>query len=151
MKRHQKEFLAMLRLLLQGKARQGTCWNIGMKQLVAHQIILIKGDHSLSLLQPQNRSVHKLCKKPTPPQGTTDLLGLGLKFCTVPPMASPKLKYCVLELAYNVRTKHFLLENIQLHRYNIYPSTIYISSLKAGIYPKPNRSLKNRFLISRKH
>ncbi len=45
--------------------------------------------NSLYQLQPSNLAVHNLCKTKQPPSGTKNLLGLGLKFCTVPPKPHP--------------------------------------------------------------
>jgi hypothetical protein len=50
-----------------------------------------------------------LCQTTQPPAGTKNLLGLGLKYCVVPPKASPDIKKCMLKLAYRIRTKHHLI------------------------------------------
>ncbi len=65
----------------------------------------------LQMLQPQNLTVHNLCKDKQPPSGTRNLLGLGLKFCYVNPKAKPDITKCLQKLAYRIRTKHYLQNN----------------------------------------
>jgi hypothetical protein len=90
--------------------------------------------NSLFQLQPKNLAVHNLCKNSQPPPGTKNLLGLGLKFCTVPPKPSPNLTDTMLKLAYKIRTKHYLLNH------NRHPTNDYIPQLYKklqGWHPPP--------------
>jgi hypothetical protein len=64
---------------------------------------------SLQTRQPNNLVVHNLCRTLQPPCGTTNLLGLGLKYCIIPPKVTPDIKECMQKLAYRVRMKHHLL------------------------------------------
>jgi len=66
---------------------------------------------NLQTRQPNNLAVHNLCRTRQPPDGTINLLGLGLKYCIVPPKATPNIKACMQKLAYKIRTKHYLLTN----------------------------------------
>jgi len=67
-------------------------------------------NHTNTLLthQPMNPVVHNLCQTIQPPHGTKNLLGLGLKYCIVPPKATPDITNTMLKLAYRIRTKHYL-------------------------------------------
>jgi hypothetical protein len=68
-------------------------------------------DKSLVNRQPTNLSVHNLCTTSQPPPGTTKLLGLGLKFCIASHKPTPDIKACMKQLAYRIRTKHFINNN----------------------------------------
>jgi len=63
------------------------------------------------MLQPHNLTLHNLCTHIQPPPGTKSLLGLGLKYCCVPPKAKPDIKTCLQKMAYRIRTKEHLLRN----------------------------------------
>ncbi len=66
---------------------------------------------SLIKQQPRNLTTHNLCQTKQPPPGTTNLLGLGLKFCLASPKPSPKIKDTMRKLAYRIRTKYYLQEH----------------------------------------
>ena len=70
-------------------------------------------------------AVHNLCRNHQPPNGTTNLLGLGLKYCIVPPKANPNITNSMKKLAYKVRTKQYLLDNNTSTR-NDYIPQLYI-------------------------
>jgi len=55
-----------------------------------HQLYTTKTN--LFQLQPKNLSMHNLCQEIQLPIGTKNLLGLGLKFCTAPPIPAPNIK-----------------------------------------------------------
>jgi hypothetical protein len=67
-------------------------------------------NHTNTLLtqQPTNLAVHNLCQTIQPPHGTKNLLGLGLKYCVVPPKATPDITNGMFKRAYRIRTKHYL-------------------------------------------
>ena len=89
---------------------------------------------SLQIRQPNNLTVHNLCCTLQPPHGTTNLLGLGLKYCIVPPRATPNIKECMQKLAYKIRTKHHLLTNDRTQRTEYIPQ-LYIKLKK--LVPTP--------------
>jgi len=64
--------------------------------------------HSLFLQQPKNLTTHNLCKGAQLPPGTTNLLGLGQKFCLATSKPTPDIKDTVQKLAYKIRTKFYL-------------------------------------------
>jgi hypothetical protein len=80
---------------------------------------------SLQTRQPNNLVVHNLCHTLQPPHGTINLLGLGLKYCIVPPKATPNIRECMQKLAYKVRTKHYLLTNDRTQQTDYIPQ-LYI-------------------------
>jgi len=69
--------------------------------------------------------MHNLCQEIQPPIGTKNLLGLGLKFCTAPPIPTPNIKDTLKKLAYRIRTKHFLDTNVR-HNNSEYIPQLYI-------------------------
>jgi hypothetical protein len=46
--------------------------------------------------------MHNLCQGIQPPIGTKNLLGLGLKFCLVPPNPTFNIKDTLYKLAYKI-------------------------------------------------
>jgi hypothetical protein len=93
-------------------------------------------EHTLHL-QPKNLSVHNLCNDYPPPLGTQQLLGLGLKYCVSTAKPNPNLKQCLLKLAYQIRTKHWLLHQNPINTTPFIPQ-IYVK-LK-GWNPPPATS-----------
>jgi hypothetical protein len=67
--------------------------------------------------------VHNLCTHTQPPPGFKSLLGLGLKYCIATPNYTPDIKKYLLKMAYNIRTKQYLLKN------NPSPSGTYIPQI----------------------
>ena len=63
----------------------------------------------LRLQQPRNLTMHNLCHDTQPPIDVQNLLGLGLKYCVVPPKPSYNIKECLKKMAYWIRTKQYLL------------------------------------------
>jgi hypothetical protein len=63
---------------------------------------------NLTQLQPKNLSMHNLCQEKQLPLCTKNLLGLGLQFCTAPPIPFPNIRDTLKKLAYKIRTKHYL-------------------------------------------
>jgi len=63
----------------------------------------------LQLQQPTNLAIHNLCHDVQPPSGMINLLGQVLKYCIVPPKASPNVKECYQKLAYRMRTRQYRL------------------------------------------
>lgn len=86
-------------------------------------------NNQLHLLQPKNLSVHNLCKDNPPPLGTKNLLGLGLKFCLATPKANPNIKQCLRQMAYKIRTKHYLTQNNTNNKNNIDNASSYIPQI----------------------
>jgi len=81
-------------------------------------------------------AVHNLCHNPQPPCGAKNLLSLGLKFCIVPPKASPNIKECMRKLAYRIRTKNYLLDNNTRHREDYIPQ-LYVKLKNWNPPPAP--------------
>ena len=69
----------------------------------------------LQLQQPKNQTMHNLCNDTQPPIGTRNLLGLGLKYCIAPPKPSYSIKECLKKMAYQIRTKQYLITNKEIH------------------------------------
>ena len=70
-------------------------------------------------------AVHNLCQNIQPPHGTKNLLGLGLKYCVMPPKATPDIKNCMLKLVYRIRTKHYLQTTDRMNNQEYIPQ-LYI-------------------------
>jgi hypothetical protein len=93
--------------------------------------------------------VHNLCTHTQPPPGFKSLLGLGLKYCIATPNYTPDIKKYLLKMAYNIRTKQYLLKN------NPSPSGSYIPQiyvkLKDWNPPPASTEIENRITLFEKH
>jgi len=98
--------------------------------------------------QPIKLAVHNLCHTCQPPSGTTNLLGLGLKYCIVPPKANPNIKNCIKKLAYRIRTKQYLLDNDTINR-NEYIPQLYVK-IKNWNPPPASASTEERMTLFEK-
>jgi len=95
--------------------------------------------------QPMKLAVHNLCHNYQPPSGTTNLLGLGLKYCIIPPKTNPNIKSCMKKLAYRVRTKQYLLDNNTINR-NYYIPQLYVK-LQNWNPPPASATTKDRMTL----
>jgi hypothetical protein len=84
---------------------------------------IIQAD-TIPLLQPFNLTFHNLCKVNDIPKGTKELLGLNLKYCISTNAMQQNINKTMLQLAYSIRTKCFLLQQGNLDDTN-YEKQIY--------------------------
>jgi hypothetical protein len=86
--------------------------------------------------------MHNLCCSTQPPIGTKNLLGLGLKYCVIPPKPTYKIKECIKKLAYRIRTKQYLLSNKKQTSTEYIPQ-IYVK-LKKWYPPLASLTIENK-------
>jgi len=105
---------------------------------------------SLPSRQPINLAVHNLCHSSRqPPPGTKNLLGLGLKYCIVPPKATPDIKTSMLKLAYKIRTKNHLITTGKTNA-NEYIPQLYIKLKNWNPPPAPLSTEERMTLFEKK-
>jgi hypothetical protein len=111
----------------------------GAIQLISNTYFLVNIQQKttpIHKLQPRIPALHNLCQDTPPPEGTRDLLGLGLKYCPASQLANPNIKDYVQNLAYRTRTKEYLLQATNsADRSMQYIPQLYVK-LK-GWYPLP--------------
>ncbi len=61
--------------------------------------------------QPANLAYHNLCTQSIIPPGTRQLLGLNLNYCLASRRLPNNINKTLLQLAYSIRTKHYLTSN----------------------------------------
>jgi hypothetical protein len=75
-------------------------------------------DLRLILIAPRNKAFHNLCENLTPPSGTRQLLGLGLKFCLEKKQHGQRLQETIKKVTHNVRLRFEIQQNIDYFKDN---------------------------------
>jgi hypothetical protein len=90
---------------------------------------ILSMDLQLILQDPTTKAFHNLCDSLTPPMGTRQLLGLGLKFCLQRQLHQECLHNTLERITKDVRL-HFALQNQEHFKENNgeYNPRLYISS-----------------------
>ena len=76
--------------------------------------------------RPSKMAYHNLCEKLSPPPGTSQLLGLGLKFCIERPVPRPDIRTSIFRLRRQVRLREWLKKNASLS--DNYIPNLYVPS-----------------------
>jgi hypothetical protein len=82
------------------------------------------------MISPSNKAFHNLCENLTPPSGTRQLLGLGLKFCLEKKQHGQRLQETITTVTHDVRLCFEIQQNIDYFKDNSgeYNPRLYIKS-----------------------